>query len=206
MLVEWGKEFIRQWIEAKGYFGGTRNKARSQLQIDPISLSCIWFKNLLGNRKGYQIDFLIIVLIIYSPLKESCDKLWQYILWILNQWIINLKCPQWMLVKWIRSCPVRIFTVKVFSNISCKTQMDFAVLLKLSETLKPAERLVHFYKSPEFATKNWKLISVFLMFFWKEQFSIKIRKVFPVPRIWNFQTAHAIISNSSLLKNLYQRT
>ena len=141
----------------------------------------MYLKNLLGKRTRYQIDFLIIVLIIYSPLKESCNKLWQYILWILIQWIINLKCPQWMLVKWIRSCPFRIFTVKVFSNISCKTQMDFAVLLKLSETLKPAERLVHFYKSQEFATKNWKLISVFSCFSEKSNFQWTLEKCFQCP-------------------------
>ena len=40
-----------------------------------------------------------------------------------------------MPVKLNRRCLVRIFTVKVFCNISCKTQMDFAVLLKLSESL-----------------------------------------------------------------------
>ena len=71
-----------------------------------------------------------------------------------------------MLVKWIRCCLFRIFTVRVFCNISRKTRMDFAVFLKLSETLKPAERLVHFYKCSTFAKKdfNCKAISSFLMF------------------------------------------
>ena len=39
---------------------------------------------------------------------------------------------------------ISLLTIKVICDFSCKTEMVFAVLLKLSETLKPAERLAHF--------------------------------------------------------------
>ena len=47
--------------------------------------------------------------------------------------------------------------------------MDFAVLFKLSESLKPAERLVHFHKSPAFSRKDFNSMCTKLFFmclFW----------------------------------------